>query len=147
MIKRFTQFGLLFTLSLFAKISVSAEQTATKTLNSPNLGASALFETILGLMLVLGLIVFLAWLLRRTGRFQMTSKGEMKIIASMALGTRERAVLLQVGEQQLLLGVTSQQIQTLHVLEKNIVSESSEPMSSSFASKLHKVMQQDKGEK
>jgi len=146
MMKPCAKILLTLCLIVMSQISQAAEQATAKTLSTPPVSTSALFETFLGLILVLSLIAFLAWLLRRTGRFQMTDNGEMKIIASLALGPRERAVLLQVGEQQLLVGVTAQQIQTLHVLDKNITSNSNEVTHSGFAKKLHKMMQQGDSE-
>lgn len=142
MIKQFASLSAFIYLSLSTKVLFAAEQSTVTTLSGSPIGAGALFETLLGLILVLSLIVFLAWLLRRTGRFQMTANGEMKIIASIALGPRERAVLLQVGEQQLVVGVTAQQINTLHILENNVTSDKSEDISASFASKLNNMMQQ-----
>ena len=103
-------------LSLWSVIGFTAEQSNTltaKTLTTPPVTTGALLETLFGLFIVLACIAFLAWLLRRTGRFQSSANGEMKIITSLALGPRERAVLLQVGEQQILLGVTSQNVQPL----------------------------------
>ena len=131
---------------LISQIALAAEQVTAKTLSTPPVSTTALFQTLLGLILVLALIVFLAWLLRRTGRFQMAANGEMKIIASLPLGTRERAVLLQVGEQQLLVGVTAQHVQTLHVLDKNIDSKNSQSINSNFANKLNKMMQKGDSE-
>jgi flagellar protein FliO/FliZ len=142
MIKQFANLSAFIYLSLSTQVLFAAEQSTATTLSASPIGAGALFETLLGLILVLSLIVFLAWLLRRTGRFQMTANGEMKIIASIALGPRERAVLLQVGEQQLVVGVTAQQINTLHILEKNVTSDKSEDISAGFASKLNNMMQQ-----
>jgi flagellar protein FliO/FliZ len=40
------------------------------------------------------------------------------MIAALSLGTRERAVLLEVSGERILVGVTTQQIQTLHVLNQ-----------------------------
>jgi len=142
MITHSLKLSILTILFLWNNISMAAEQVAAKTLTTPPISTSALFETLLGLLLVLSLIAFLAWLLRRTGRFQMTTNGEMKIITSLALGPRERAVLLQVGEQQILVGVTSQSMQTLHVLEEKVSVKTSRPLSSGFAEKLQQMMQQ-----
>jgi len=142
MITHSLKLPMLTILFLWNNISMAAEQVAAKTLTTPPISTSALFETLLGLLLVLSLIAFLAWLLRRTGRFQMTTNGEMKIITSLALGPRERAVLLQVGEQQILVGVTSQSMQTLHVLEEKVSVKTSRPLSSGFAEKLQQMMQQ-----
>ncbi len=133
-------------LSFWSVIGFTAEQSntlAAKTLTTPPVTTSALLETLLGLFAVLACIAFLAWLLRRTGRFQTTANGEMKIITSLALGPRERAVLLQVGDQQILLGVTSQHVQTLHILETPVSTTNTKNNSNTnFAEKFQQVMQQ-----
>lgn len=136
----------IFGLSLWSVSGFTADQSnalAAKTLTTPPVSTSALLETLLGLFVVLACIAFLAWLLRRTGRFQTTENGEMKIITSLALGPRERAVLLQVGEQQILVGVTSQHVQTLHILETPVNTTTIKNNSNtSFAEKFQQVMQQ-----
>lgn len=136
-------------LSFWSVLGLAVEQVnntlTAKTLTTPPLTTNALLETLLGLFIVLACIAFLAWLLRRTGRFQTTANGEIKVITSLALGPRERAVLLQVGEQQILVGVTTQQVHTLHVLEKPVNTiKTSTSSDSSFADKLHNIMQQRK---
>jgi len=140
----FIRISYFFSLFLWANVSFSAEKVASKMLTSTPVTTGALLQTLLGLILVISIIAFLAWLLRRTGRFQMSANGELKIIASLALGPRERAVLLQVGKQQLLVGITTQQIRTLHILDENVSTEPkrSEKISSSFAEKLQHIMQQ-----
>ena len=144
MMSLFIRISYFFSLFLWANVSFSAEKVASKMLTSTPVTTGALLQTLLGLILVVSIIAFLAWLLRRTGRFQMSANGELKIIASLALGPRERAVLLQVGKQQLLVGITTQQIRTLHILDENVSTEPkrSEKISSSFAEKLQHIMQQ-----
>ena len=144
MMSLFIRISYFFSLFLWANVSFSAEKVASKMLTSTPVTTGALLQTLLGLILVISIIAFLAWLLRRTGRFQMSANGELKIIASLALGPRERAVLLQVGKQQLLVGITTQQIRTLHILDENVSTEPkrSEKISSSFAEKLQHIMQQ-----
>ena len=115
---------------------------ASKTLSSSPVSTGALVETLLGLLLVLAVIAFLAWLLRKTNQLHTAANSDMHIISSLALGPRERAVLLQVGKQQILVGVTSQQVQTLHVLEEPINSENKQTSPSRFADKLQQMMQQ-----
>jgi flagellar protein FliO/FliZ len=133
-------------LTLFTSISFAAEIEKTdklKTLSGSPLNSSAVLETFGGLLLVLAIIAFLAWLLRRTGQFNSAANGEMKIIAGLSLGSREKAILLQVGEQQILVGVTSQHVQTLHVLENNIETENkTKTVTSGFAEKLQQMMKQ-----
>jgi len=147
MISMLTKVFSLFALACLSSLSFAAEQAdktglASKTLSTPPVSTSALIETLLGLLLVLAIIAFLAWLLRKTGQFQASSNSQMHIVASLALGPRERAVLLQVGEEQILVGVTSQQIQKLHVLKEPINTDNKQSISSSFADKLQQMMQQ-----
>jgi len=130
-----------------SSLSMAAEQVdktalSSKTLSSSPVDTGAIVETLLGLLLVLAIIAFLAWLLRKTGQFNASSHRDMQIIASLSLGPRERAVLLQVGQQQILVGVTSQQVQTLHVLEEAINTDNKQSNSSGFADKLQQIMQQ-----
>ena len=135
--------GLSFWSVLGLAVEHGNNTLTAKTLTTPPLTTNALLETLLGLFIVLACIAFLAWLLRRTGRFQTTANGEIKVITSLALGPRERAVLLQVGEQQILVGVTTQQVHTLHVLEKPVNTiKTSTSSDSSFADKLQNILQQ-----
>lgn len=83
------------------------------------LDSSHLANTAIGLALVLVLIVGLAWALRRFGALPNVGKGVVTIVGGVSLGTRERAVLLQVGKTRLLVGVSPGRVQTLHVLAKN----------------------------
>ena len=132
-------------MAVWASNSVAAETSDTitaKTLSTPPLSSGAIVETLLGLILVLAIIVLLAWLIKRTNRFQTTANGEMKIIAGLALGPRERAVLLQVGEQQILIGVTAQQVQTLYVLETPIITEQTKLKPIDFAEKFQQILKQ-----
>ena len=54
---------------------------------------------------------------KRMNRLQSSTGGMLKIIGGISMGSRERVVLLQVGSEQLLVGVSPGRINTLHVLE------------------------------
>lgn len=81
---------------------------------------NSLLQVTLGLFVVLVVIAGAAWFARRFGHFNMAAKGNLRIVGGLHLGSRERVVLMQVGEQQLLVGVAPGRIQTLHVLETPI---------------------------
>jgi flagellar protein FliO/FliZ len=70
-----------------------------------------------GLATVLAAIVLCAWLLRRLGRFSRLAPGRFRVLGAVSLGARERAVLLQAGGKQLVVGVAPGRVQTLCVLE------------------------------
>ena len=81
---------------------------------SNNLDAMSM---ILSLLMVLALIVGAALLLKR---FQLIrpQSGQLKLVTSLHLSAKEKLVVVQVGEQQLLLGISGQQINLLHQLEQ-----------------------------
>lgn len=81
---------------------------------SNNLDAMSM---ILSLLMVLALIVGAALLLKR---FQLVrpQSGQLKLVTSLHLSAKEKLVVVQVGEQQLLLGISGQQINLLHQLEQ-----------------------------
>ncbi len=71
-----------------------------------------LAQLTLGLIVVLALAVGLSWLLRR---YALPRDGLIRVVGGLPLGTRERLLLIEVDEVRLLIGVTAQHIQTLHV--------------------------------
>jgi len=77
---------------------------------------------ILSLLMVLALIIICAFVLKR---FNLTQQGvsQLKVVTSLSLGAKERVVVIQAGEQQLLLGVTAQQVTLIEHLEKPLVTQ------------------------
>ena len=124
-------------------IASAATDESAKTFSHSPLATVNLIQTLLGLILVLGCIVLVAWLLKRSNRFHTTINGQLKVIAGLPLGTKERLILVQVGSEQVLLGVTSQQITLLNKLETPISTDQSDKRD--FAEKL-KDMVQKRGE-
>jgi len=100
-------------------------------------------KSLAGLAGVLAVIFALAWLLRRLGTFSRLAPGSFRVLAAVSLGSRERAVLLQAGGKQLVLGVAPGRVETLCVLENSdtIPVETGAPAAGgSFAERLHELM-------
>ena len=72
-----------------------------------------LSKLLLGLLLVIGLIFLLAWL-RRVQQLNPRGAQVIKLVSSQALGPRERLVLVQVGGEQILVGLSGGRITPLH---------------------------------
>ena len=107
--------------------------------------AGQLTQLVFGLLLVLGLIFFLAWLLRRVQQAGPAGKGQViELIGSRALGPRDRLMLVQVGNEQILLGLSPGTITALHVLKEPVeVSTASEKATPEFAQHLLKILGKD----
>ncbi len=110
--------AVLFLILPFSLIAAETEVDAPARLAALPIDSGHLANTAVGLVFVLALIIGLAWFLRRFGGLPNSGKGVVAIVGGVSLGTRERAVLLQVGETRLLVGVSPGRIQTLHVLSK-----------------------------
>ena len=95
----------------------AAPETAKAVSSSP---AAGLAQVTLSLMLVLAAVFAAAWVVRRMRNFGRPGAGAINIIADVALGQKERAVQIQVGAQQLLVGVAPGRVNTLHVLAEPV---------------------------
>ncbi len=127
-----------------AVTALAAESSAavSRPLTGEPVGAGNYVQMVLGLVFVIGLIVGLAWFVRRMGNFQAGAAGSLKLLGGLSLGQRERVVLLQVGETQLLLGVAPGRINTLHVLDTPIETNEGTEANASFAKRLQDVIKQ-----
>jgi flagellar protein FliO/FliZ len=95
---------------------------------------------------MIALILLLAYWAKRlqgasssAGSF--ASSGKMiQTLATVSLGLKEKISLIQVGEQQLLIGITPQSIQTLLVLDKPIEQADIEQQTPVFQAILKKAL-------
>ncbi len=81
-------------------------------------GATAFAQALIGLAAVLALVYGLAWGAKRLRLAQGTQAALLRSVAGLSVGARERVVVVEVGDTWLVLGVTPQQIRTLHTLPK-----------------------------
>lgn len=132
-------------------LSVLAAEPVATAVATPAAGsgvAGQLAQLVLGLLLVLGLIFFLAWLLRRVQQAGPAGKGQViDIVGTRALGPRDRLVLVQVGNEQILLGLSPGTITALHVLKEPVQVPSAEQASPEFAQRLMELLGKDQKDK
>ena len=110
-------FFLLLPVKAFAAEENASQINSSAIISADPMSGSYLFQLILGLIVVLICILALAWFAKRMNRLQSSTGGMLKIIGGISMGSRERIVLLQVGSEQLLIGVSPGRINTLHVLD------------------------------
>lgn len=80
-------------------------------------------KVVLALIFIIFLIFILAYLLRRYQQFTPfnTNRSQplINILSTQPLGVKEKIALIEVGQKQVLVGVTQQSIQSLMVLEND----------------------------
>lgn len=79
-------------------------------------GGSGILQAVMGTLVVIGAIFLCAWLGRRFGVQRMGGNGLVKVVSTSMVGQRERVVVVDVAGTWLVLGVTAQNVQTLHTL-------------------------------
>ncbi|MGF6554991.1 flagellar protein FliO/FliZ [Pseudomonas sp. S30_BP2TU TE3576] len=142
--------GALLGAALAMPISVlAAEPVATAAVPAVSGGvAGQLTQLVFGLLLVLVLIFLLAWLLRRVQQAGPAGKGQViEIVGSRALGPRDRLMLVQVGNEQILLGLSPGSITALHVLKEPVQVPSTEKPTPEFAQRLLEMLGKDQKDK
>ncbi|MFT4607516.1 MAG: flagellar protein FliO/FliZ [Gammaproteobacteria bacterium] len=107
--------------SLLAQQS-SAAKTATVTIDP--MSSSYLLKLTGGLILVVAVIFFLAWLVKKMNLTPQSQTGLIKVVAGLNLGARERVVLLEVGGEQILVGLSAGRMDKLHTLTMPIDTDS-----------------------
>lgn len=107
---------------------------------APSNTGSQLLTLVLSLGLIIALIYGLSLFVRRFGQGLGYGSGQIKVLATLPLGAREKISVIEVGNQQLLIGVTATQITQLHVFETPVIHAQAKPNPSDFAQKLKAVM-------
>jgi len=123
-------------LAMFSSLGWSADVTNP----APGIGAGQVFTVLAGLAFVLALVFGCGWFVKRFGGMQPAGTNAIKVVSVLPIGSRERLALVEVGGQQLLLGVTAQQITTLHTFDEPVVDAANVKNKSEFAQKLHQML-------
>lgn len=106
-------------LSLFTADAVLAQSSATPA--APSVGAGAfvgLMQVVVALVVVLALIAAFAWLMRRMTQGRHLGGELVKVRGGVMLGPKERAVLLEVADTWIVVGVGGGQVNALHAMPR-----------------------------
>jgi flagellar protein FliO/FliZ len=101
-----------------------------------------MLKMVAGLLLVLAIIGAIAWALKRFAFHPNTASGAIKIIASAAVGQRERIVLVEVENTRLVLGVAPGRVNTLHCIDRSSTKSFSDTLPESNSSKFQEQLNQ-----
>lgn len=87
---------------------------------APTAGPSAgnLLQTIFALTLVLGLLGAMVWFMKRYGPQANAGAAQMRTIGALSLGGRERVVVIEVGDQWIVVGASPGRINALATMPK-----------------------------
>lgn len=107
-------------LAAVATMPARAQDAGEPPLQAP-LGSGDVFSVGASLIVVVAAILLCGWLWSRGQRLRGGAGGVFDIVASQALGPRERILVIEIAGRQLVLGMTASQINTLHVFDEPVV--------------------------
>lgn len=113
------KYRLLFLLLLPFQVLAQQDDVAIPDIVDP-VSTGYLLKLTLGLVLVVGIIFGLAWLMKKMQWTQHSQKGLIRIISAVSVSHRDRIALIQVGEEQILVGMSPGRMQTLHTLKSPV---------------------------
>ena len=118
---------------------ISAAQAAEPV--SGAVSAWTYLQAALALCLIVGLLAAATWFARKASGGKGFGQGGMKVVGGVALGPRERLILIEVGKECLVVGIVPGQIRTLHRLPKDDIAVNPEnaPEMRSFAQWLQGI--------
>ena len=93
-----------------------------------------------GLAVVVAMLFASLWLLRRLAQPHGAAAGMLRILATTAVGSRERVVVVEVGNSCLVLGVAPGQVTTLAQIPRDQMPEPPAPITGGFAARVKQAL-------
>lgn len=117
--------------------------TAPDAASAPAVSAAgSLLQVFIGLVAVLLLIAATAWVAKRFGVTHAGSTGLVHVVSSASVGTRERVVVVEVGDSWLVVGVAPGSVNALMTLPRGEVKPAAVPgFNANFAARLQQMIE------
>ena len=123
-----------------ASSTARATETPASLPATPGIGGGDILSLGLSLMIVVGVIIALGWFYSRSRFVSGGGADLITIVATRALGPKERLMVVEVADQQILIGMTATSASTLHVLDKPIEVAAKAPATGTFATRLKSAL-------
>ena len=121
-------------------LQLLADTSAQTPVLRPPPGAPDVFSVAMSLVVVIGAILLVGWFYSRAQRIRGGVAGEIRVVAVQPLGAKERIVVVQIAGTQLVIGVTTSSISTLHTFDEQVISPTKSAVDGSFGSRLRTAL-------
>lgn len=126
-------------LLLSLQSAIAQTTAAAAPVPSVSLGGSFL-QMLFGLALVLGLLFAGVWFLKKLTGNVGANMNIARVVGTTPIGTRERIVIVELGQTWLVLGVTPNSINTLAEMPRQALPQGGNPSPPNFADWLRNTM-------
>jgi len=100
---------------------------------------------VLGLVAIVAFLFALAWLVRRMNPSALMGGQSMKVLGGLSVGPREKIILVEVGSQQVLLGVAPGRVSFIKDIPAELTASDSR-QGGDFSNKLKHFMHKSKAQ-
>ena len=125
--------------ALVVAYALSGDATAAAAAATPS-AVSGFAQVAGSLLLIVGVIIALAWVANRLRLTPRAASSGLRILADVAVGAKERVVLLQVGDAQALVGVSADGVRPLVLLDRAVQLPETPSVAGPFADRLKALM-------
>lgn len=134
-----------FSTMMFLAPPLMADGPAAQISSVDPVSGAYLVRIAIGLGLILMIIFLLAWAMKKMHLAPQSSHNLIRIVSAISVGHRDRIALIQVGEEQILVGLTPGRMQKLHEMKSTVQAPDSEKNQSSlFTEKFTQLMQRNR---
>jgi flagellar protein FliO/FliZ len=109
---------------------------------SPVVGGGELLGMGISMAIVVAAILLLGWIYSRSRLAGNGPSDLINVVATRALGPKERLMVVEVADQQLLIGMTSTSVQTLHVFDSPISIPETAAVGGNFSARLRSAVKE-----
>ncbi len=135
---------LVFSALAFCLPAFAQDEKQDRVPVAPVIDASEIATLAVSLVVVIAAILVVGWMYSRLRVGGAAGSGAIDVVASRALGSKERLMVVQVADQQLLVGMTSSHLQTLHVFDAPVVDKQGAAPNTGFAGRLKTALGGDR---
>ncbi|MES2742113.1 MAG: flagellar biosynthetic protein FliO [Pseudomonadota bacterium] len=131
-------------------VELAPDAPATKAV-SPTAPSGGVMQTMFALLFVLVLLVGLAWFMKRYGPKINLSSSAIRLVGSLNLGGRERIVVIEVGDQWIVLGASPGRINSLATMPRQeaensvLLNQNNGPAAANFSEWLKQTLEKRNG--
>jgi flagellar protein FliO/FliZ len=128
-----------FYLLLLLASEVYGAEVAPQVAGLEVVSSGYLLQLMSGLLFIVVLIFALAWMMKKMRLTQSAHHGLIQIVSSISVGQRDRIALIQVGDEQILVGITPGRIEKLYTLKNALKLDQKTSANESFTDKFNQL--------
>jgi flagellar protein FliO/FliZ len=105
--------------------------------------AANMIQVTLSLLLIVGLLFGFSYVVKKFGLGKMINSSQfpVKVIGAISIGSNQRLMVIEVGDEWIVLGITPQNMTTITSMPRQVAPAANEAGNLKFASWMHSALE------